>query len=103
MVADLFAQIVFHVNMGNQSHKDKSLPPWATATYQPIQPMTDEEYCKCYMVAIMRNPPNPTPVTTTHLPAPPTQSQTPQDSTASTSLFPCVRKLQGPGILASII
>ncbi|KAJ9076201.1 hypothetical protein DSO57_1028511 [Entomophthora muscae] len=44
MVADLFAQMVFHVNMGNQSRKDKHLPPRATATYQPIQPMTDEEY-----------------------------------------------------------
>ncbi|KAJ9087163.1 hypothetical protein DSO57_1035971 [Entomophthora muscae] len=43
MVADLFAQMVFHVNMGNQSRKDKRLPPCATATYQSIQPMTDEE------------------------------------------------------------
>ncbi|KAJ9049378.1 hypothetical protein DSO57_1025200 [Entomophthora muscae] len=33
----------FHANMGNQSQKDKRLPPHATAIYQPIQPMTDEE------------------------------------------------------------
>ncbi|KAJ9078919.1 hypothetical protein DSO57_1001670 [Entomophthora muscae] len=64
MVADLFAQIIFHVNMGNQSHKDKHLPPCATATYQPIQPMMDEEYNKHYMAAITRNPPTPTPSTT---------------------------------------
>ncbi|KAJ9053375.1 hypothetical protein DSO57_1024764 [Entomophthora muscae] len=38
----LVAQIVFHVNMGNQTQKDKQLPPHATATYQPIQPMTDK-------------------------------------------------------------
>ncbi|KAJ9057839.1 hypothetical protein DSO57_1018880 [Entomophthora muscae] len=36
MVADLFAQIVFHMNMGNQSRKDKRLPPQATTTYQPM-------------------------------------------------------------------
>ncbi|KAJ9061541.1 hypothetical protein DSO57_1019588 [Entomophthora muscae] len=46
MMADLFAQMVFHVNMGNQSHKDKRLPPRATDTYQPIKAMTDEEYGK---------------------------------------------------------
>ncbi|KAJ9076930.1 hypothetical protein DSO57_1021653 [Entomophthora muscae] len=64
IVADLFAQIVFYVNMGNQSHKDKHLPPCATATYQPIQPMMDEEYNKRYMVAITHNSPTPTSVTT---------------------------------------
>ncbi|KAJ9068154.1 hypothetical protein DSO57_1031549 [Entomophthora muscae] len=32
MVADLFAQMVFYVNMGNQSRKDKRLLPCATAT-----------------------------------------------------------------------
>ncbi|KAJ9059944.1 hypothetical protein DSO57_1036278 [Entomophthora muscae] len=44
MIADLFAQIVFHVNMGNQLQKDKRLPPFATATYQPITTMINEEY-----------------------------------------------------------
>ena len=89
MVADLFAQMVFHVNMGNQLRKDKRLPPRATATYQPIQPMTDEEYNKRYMAAITINPPASTPATTTpHLPAPSTQLQTPRASTSSTSSFP---------------
>ncbi|KAJ9076021.1 hypothetical protein DSO57_1030159 [Entomophthora muscae] len=75
MVADLFAQMVFHVNMGNQSRKDKRLPPCATATYQPIKPMTDKEYDKRYIAAITKNPPTPTPATATpYLPAPPTQS-----------------------------
>ncbi|KAJ9056270.1 hypothetical protein DSO57_1034996 [Entomophthora muscae] len=32
MVADLFAQMVFHMNMGNQSRKDKLLSSYATAT-----------------------------------------------------------------------
>ncbi|KAJ9085953.1 hypothetical protein DSO57_1009004 [Entomophthora muscae] len=54
MVADLFVQMGFHVNMGNQSHKDKRLPPRATATYQPIQPMTDEEYNERYIA--LRDP-----------------------------------------------
>ncbi|KAJ9049905.1 hypothetical protein DSO57_1019665 [Entomophthora muscae] len=63
MVANLFAQIVFHVNMDNQSQKDKCLPPCATATYQPIQPMTYKEYNECYMAAITCNPPTPTPTT----------------------------------------
>ncbi|KAJ9060261.1 hypothetical protein DSO57_1032740 [Entomophthora muscae] len=63
IVADLFAQMVFHVNMGNQSHKDKRLPPRATATYQPIQPMTDEEYNERYMAVITCNPPASTPAT----------------------------------------
>ncbi|KAJ9067341.1 hypothetical protein DSO57_1000253 [Entomophthora muscae] len=56
MVADLFVQMVFYVNMGNQSRKDKRLPPRATATYQPIQPMTNEEYNKCYMAAVRIHP-----------------------------------------------
>ncbi|KAJ9066270.1 hypothetical protein DSO57_1011143 [Entomophthora muscae] len=60
MMGDLFAQIVFHVNMGNQSRKDKRLPPCATATYQPIKKMTDKEYNKRYMAAITCNPPTPT-------------------------------------------
>ncbi|KAJ9052458.1 hypothetical protein DSO57_1033926 [Entomophthora muscae] len=46
IVADLFAQMVFHVNMSNQSRKDKRLLPRATATYQSIKPMTDKEYCQ---------------------------------------------------------
>ncbi|KAJ9051418.1 hypothetical protein DSO57_1004828 [Entomophthora muscae] len=62
MVADLFAQIVFH---------DKRLSPCATVTYQSIQPMMDKEYNKHYMAAITYNPPTPTPATTPHLPAPP--------------------------------
>ncbi|KAJ9049300.1 hypothetical protein DSO57_1025991 [Entomophthora muscae] len=49
--------MVIHVNMGNQSHKNKRLPPHATATYQLIQPMTDEEYNEWYIAAITRNPP----------------------------------------------
>ncbi|KAJ9059617.1 hypothetical protein DSO57_1000576 [Entomophthora muscae] len=44
MVADLFVQMVSHGNMGNQSQKNKHLPPCAIATYQPIKPMTDEKY-----------------------------------------------------------
>ncbi|KAJ9080358.1 hypothetical protein DSO57_1025878 [Entomophthora muscae] len=61
-----------HVNMGNQSRKDKRLPSHATATYQPIQPMTDEEYNEQYMAAITRNPPASTPATNTpyHKPNP---------------------------------
>ncbi|KAJ9055966.1 hypothetical protein DSO57_1037904 [Entomophthora muscae] len=65
IMADLFAQIVFHVNMGNQSRKDKHLPPCTTAAYQPIQPTTDKEYNEQYMVAIMFNPPASTPATNT--------------------------------------
>ncbi|KAJ9066814.1 hypothetical protein DSO57_1005777 [Entomophthora muscae] len=81
MMADLFVQMVFHVNIGNQSRKNKHLPPWATATYQPIQPMTNEEYNKCYMVAIMKNTPASTPATNTPNPqAQPTQSQTPRSA-----------------------
>ncbi|KAJ9062811.1 hypothetical protein DSO57_1006589 [Entomophthora muscae] len=30
--------------MDNQSQKEKRLSPFATATYQPIQPMTVKEY-----------------------------------------------------------
>ncbi|KAJ9083522.1 hypothetical protein DSO57_1033964 [Entomophthora muscae] len=41
MMADLFAQIVFHVIMDNQLQKDKRLPPCVKAFYQPIQSMTD--------------------------------------------------------------
>ncbi|KAJ9089499.1 hypothetical protein DSO57_1012417 [Entomophthora muscae] len=75
--------MVFHVNMGNQSHQDKHLPPRATATYQPIKAMTDEEYNQKYIAAIMCNPPASTPAITTptfqphppnprpHRPAPP--------------------------------
>ncbi|KAJ9080832.1 hypothetical protein DSO57_1020815 [Entomophthora muscae] len=63
MVADLFTQIVFHVKMGNQSCKDKHLPPCATVTYQPIKAMTNEEYNKWHMMAITVNPPTSTPAT----------------------------------------
>ncbi|KAJ9084898.1 hypothetical protein DSO57_1019402 [Entomophthora muscae] len=51
--------------------KYKCLSPRATATYQPITAMTDEEYNERYMVAIMQKPSASTPATTTpHLPAP---------------------------------
>ncbi|KAJ9055594.1 hypothetical protein DSO57_1002070 [Entomophthora muscae] len=61
MVANLFAQMIFHVSMGNQSSKDKRLSPCATATYQPIKAMTDKEYDKWYMAAITHNHPASTP------------------------------------------
>ncbi|KAJ9052851.1 hypothetical protein DSO57_1030002 [Entomophthora muscae] len=62
IVADLFSQIVFHMNMGNQSSKDKRLPLCATATYQPIKALTNEEYSEQYMVAITVNSPASTPL-----------------------------------------
>ncbi|KAJ9082609.1 hypothetical protein DSO57_1002984 [Entomophthora muscae] len=49
------------MNMGNQSQKDKHLPPCATATYQPIKAMNNDKYNKRYMMAIMVNPPASTP------------------------------------------
>ncbi|KAJ9090197.1 hypothetical protein DSO57_1004775 [Entomophthora muscae] len=44
MVTDLFVQMVFHMNMDNQSCKDKHIPPCATAIYQPTTAMANEEY-----------------------------------------------------------
>ncbi|KAJ9082882.1 hypothetical protein DSO57_1000185 [Entomophthora muscae] len=77
MVADLLAQIVFHMNMGNQSCKDKRFPPRATAIYQPIKAMTNEEYNQLYMAAITHNPPASIPaIPTPHLSAPPTHPLT---------------------------
>ncbi|KAJ9085630.1 hypothetical protein DSO57_1012003 [Entomophthora muscae] len=70
IVADLFVQMVAHVNTGNQSQKDKRLPPCVTSTYQPIQPMTDKEYEEHYMAAITQNPPPPPPTPPTCKPNP---------------------------------
>ncbi|KAJ9088300.1 hypothetical protein DSO57_1024437 [Entomophthora muscae] len=56
--------------------------------------MTDEEYNKRYMAAIMHNP--PTPATTPPPSSPIHPIPDPQASTASTSFFLCVRKLQDP-------
>ncbi|KAJ9080206.1 hypothetical protein DSO57_1027481 [Entomophthora muscae] len=63
--------MAFHVNMGNQSQKDKCLPSRATATYQPIKLMNDEEYHQWYMTAITHNPSASTPATPTCQPHPP--------------------------------
>ncbi|KAJ9083472.1 hypothetical protein DSO57_1034415 [Entomophthora muscae] len=90
MVADLFAQKVFHVYMGNQSQKNKHLSPHAIAVYQPIKPMSYEKYNKCYMAVITINLIGSTPATITlHLSAPPAQSQTFQASTTSTTSLLC--------------